>query len=179
MNCKQAWDLMMKHYDNNSEPYGPERLSDHLDKCSLCKEKFESLNDAFTVMKDLSEAAPSDIEKNVMEKLEAVKQERDYLIPYVAVNLIIFVSIIVFWLEKIFRTGIASFIGDIFSKILVAYNTSAVVITAYQSFLSNFLLKQAAIVILIACSIIGILSLIPVFRKIRNKQYSGMKAERE
>ncbi len=172
MNCRQAWNLMMKHLDSDLKPFLHEKLNVHLNKCNVCKEKFESLNEAFLVMDNLNEKAPSDIEKKVMARLDAVEKEKDFIIPYVIVNLIIFISIIIFWMEKIFETGIASFIGEIYKGMSAAYNTSTAVLTAFLRFWDSFLLRPAIIVIVVSGSIIGVLSLISVIQKARKRRCS-------
>lgn len=172
MNCRQAWNLIMKHYDNDSTPSERENLSVHLKKCRVCKEKFETLNEAFSVMENLNVKAPSDIEKKVMARLDTVKHERDFLIPYVVLNLIIFISIIIYWLEKIFKTGIVSFISELYKGMLVAYNTSTAVLTTIRSFWDIFLLRQAIIIIVVTGSITGVLSILSVIQKTRKRRYS-------
>ncbi|MGI6124748.1 MAG: anti-sigma factor family protein, partial [Acetivibrionales bacterium] len=103
MDCRQAWNLMMKGFDKEISQLQEKELNMHLDVCDSCKTRFENLNEAFAALDATDIEAPPDIEKTVMAKLNSVKHKRDFLMPYVISNLIVFVGIIALWLDNIFR----------------------------------------------------------------------------
>ena len=173
MDCRQAWNLMMKSFDNEISQHNQKELNTHIDACNFCKTKFEKLNNAFIVLETTNLQAPSDIEEKVMANLGFRKHKRDFLLPYVIFNLIVFVGIVATWLDNLFRIGIYAFLRETFNKAVVAYNTSATVLTTFQNFFNIYFIKPTRSIALIGGLIYAILSIISAFQKMRRKYASA------
>ncbi|NLL66229.1 MAG: zf-HC2 domain-containing protein [Clostridiaceae bacterium] len=171
MDCRQAWNLMMKGFDKEISQLQEKELNMHLDVCDSCKTRFENLNEAFAALDATDIEAPPDIEKTVMAKLNSVKHKRDFLMPYVISNLIVFVGIIALWLDNIFRIGIFEFLKDAFNEVVLAYNTSTAVFTVLQILVTYFI-KPVLNIIISAGLIYGVLSIILTLQRMRRRHVS-------
>lgn len=172
MDCRKAWNLMMKSFDNEISKLHEKELDMHIDGCRSCKTMFDKLTETFTFMETSNCQAPADIEKVVMAKLSSAKHKRDFLMPYVICNLIVFIGIIATWLDNVFRIGIFTFIKEVFNEVIVAYNTSATVFTAFRNFFSIYFIKPTINIAIIACLIYGLLSVVSILQKMRRRYVS-------
>ncbi len=172
MDCRKAWNLMMKSFDNDISKTHEKELNMHIDECGSCKTRFDKLTETFTFMEISNWQAPDDIEKSVMAKLTSAKHKRDFLMPYVICNLIVFIGIIATWLDNVFRIGIFTFIKEVFNEVIVAYNTSATVFTAFRNFFSIYFIKPTINIAIIACLIYGLLSVVSILQKMRRRYVS-------
>ncbi len=172
MDCRQAWNLMMKSFDKDISQPNQKGLNMHIDACNSCKTRFEMLNEAFIALKTTDNKAPIDIEKKVMAKLDLRKQKKDFLMPYVIFNIIVFLGIVASWLDSIFRIGIYAFLREVFNEAVKAYNTSAAVFTAFQNFFNIYFIKPTMNIAIIGGLIFSILSIRAVFKKLRRRYAS-------
>ena len=172
MDCRKAWNLMMKSFDNDISKTHEKEFNMHIDECGSCKTRFDKLTETFTFMEISNWQAPDDIEKSVMAKLTSAKHKRDFLMPYVICNLIVFIGIIATWLDNVFRIGIFTFIKEVFNEVIVAYNTSATVFTAFRNFFSIYFIKPTINIAIIACLIYGLLSVVSILQKMRRRYVS-------
>lgn len=172
MDCRQAWNLMMKSFDNEISKSHEKELNMHIDECASCKTSFNKLTETFTFMEASKWQAPTDIEKRVMAKLSSAKHKGDFLMPYVICNLIVFVGIIAIWLDNVFRIGMFTFIREVFNKVVIAYNTSASVFAAFQSFFRTYFIKPTISITIIALLIYGLLNIVLNLQKMRRRHVS-------
>lgn len=172
MDCRQAWNLMMKSFDNEISKSHEKELNMHIDECGSCKTRFDKLTETFTFMETSNWQAPTDIEKRVMAKLSSAKHKRDFLMPYVICNLIVFSGIIVTWLDNVFRIGIFTFIKEVFNEVVVAYNMSATVFAAFRNFFSTYFIRPTINIAVIAFLIYGLLSIVLNLQKMRRRHVS-------
>lgn len=172
MDCRKAWDLMMKSFDREISKLHEKELDMHIDKCCSCKTRFDKLTEVLTFMETPDLQAPADIEKRVMAKLSSTKHKRDFLMPYVICNLIVFVGIVVIWLDNVFRSGIFTFIKEVFNEVVNAYNTSATVFTAFRNFFSTYFIKPTINIAVIALLIYGLLIIVSILQKMRRRYIS-------
>lgn len=172
MDCRRAWNTMMKSFDEDIPNLYEKELNSHFDGCSLCKTRFEKLNEAFTVLKTTDMKAPPDIEKKVMAELNFVKHKRDFLLQYVIFNLIVFVGIVVAWVDNVYTIGIYTFVKEVFSEVVAAYNTSATVFAAFRNFSNTYFIKPTTNIIIIAVLIYGILNIVLSLQKMCRRHFS-------
>ena len=167
-----ALNLMMKRFDKEISKIHEKELNTHIDECSSCKARFNKLTETFTFMETSVCQAPAGIENRVIAKLNSVKQKRDFLMPYVICNLIVFVVIVATWLDSIFRTGIFTFIRETFNEFIAAYNTSATIFTAFRDFFNTYFIKPTMNIAIIAALIYGLLSVVSILQKMRRRYIS-------
>jgi hypothetical protein len=172
MDCRKAWDLMMKSFDNEISKQHRKELNMHISECDECKTMSDNLTEAFTFMDTSDWQAPADIEKRVMAKLNLTKHRRDFLMPYVICNLIVFTGIVASWLDSVFKIGIFTFIKEVFNEVVAAYNMSATVFTAFRNFFSTYFIKPTINIAIIAFLIYGLLSIISILQKMLRRYVS-------
>ena len=172
MDCKRAWNLMMKSFDKELSKLHESELNTHINECGSYKARFDKLTEAFIFMETSVWQAPADIEKRVMTKLNSVKQKRDFFMPYVIFNLIVFGVIVVSWLDNILRIGIFTFVKDVFNELVAAYNTSAAIFETYRDFFNAYFIKPTVKIGIIAGIIYGLLSIASFLQKMRRRYVS-------
>lgn len=172
MDCRKAWNLMMKSFDNEISKSHEKELNMHINECASCKTSFNKLTETFTFMETTNWEAPADIEKRVMAELSSAKHKRDFLMPYVICNLIVFVGIIANWLDNVFRIGIFTFIREVFNDVVAAYNTSATVFSAFRHFFSTYFIRPTINIVIIALLIYGLSSIVSILQKVRKRYVS-------
>jgi len=163
---------MMKSFDKEiSKPHENE-LNTHINECGSCKAMFNKLTETFDFMETSVRQAPADIEKRVMTKLDSVKQKRDFLMPYVICNLIVFTVIVAYWLDNLLRIGIFVFAKDVCNNILAAYNTSVTIFATYRNFFNTYFIRPTINTAVIAGAIYGFLSIASFLQKMRRRYVS-------
>ncbi|MGI6084562.1 MAG: hypothetical protein ACOYIF_03860 [Acetivibrionales bacterium] len=172
MDCKQAWKLMMKYFDQEISQIHEKELHAHFDACSFCKTRFEELAGAFTALKTTELTAPPNIEKRVMAGIYSVRSKKDFLMHYVIFNFVVFAGIVTAWLDNIYKIGIYIFIKEVFNEVIAAYNTSSAVFTTFWGLSSTYLIKPAINIIIIAILIYGILNIVITLQKMRRRRFS-------
>lgn len=173
MDCKQAWNLMMKHFDKEEIKHGNDELNKHLSACYFCKTNFESLKKSFVELEIMDIKAPLNIEEKVMARLPTSKPKRDFLLPYIAANLIVFICTIIYWIYQLFEKGIFLFLKETFNGAIAKYKASTMVLRAYENFFSNYVLKEAINVLFIAGLIYVIISLLSALQKMGKNRISA------
>lgn len=172
MDCRRAWNLMMKSFDKEISKLHENELNTHISECGSCKAKFDKLAETFSLIETSAFQAPADIEDRVMTKLDSVKQKRDFLMPYVIFNLIVFAVIVVSWLDNILRIGIFTFAKDVFNELVAAYNTTAAIFMTYRNFFNMYFIKPTLNIAIIAGLIYGSLSIASLLKKMRRRYVS-------
>ncbi|NLX64973.1 MAG: hypothetical protein GX022_09420 [Clostridiaceae bacterium] len=169
MDCRRAWDLMMKSFDKEISELLESELNTHVNECASCKARFDKLTKVFAFMETAVWQAPADIEKRVMTKLNSVRQKRDFLMPYVIFNFIVFTTIVVYWLDNLLSINIFTFAKDLLNEIVVAYNTSVTIIATYRSFFNTYFVRPTVNIAIIAGIIYGLLSIASFLQKMRRR----------
>jgi|GEM_PF-4688619 len=163
---------MMKSFDKEISKLHENELNTHINECGSCKAMFDKLTETFVFMETSIGQAPADIEKRVMTKLNSVKQKKDFLMPYVIFNLIVFGVIVVSWLDNILKIGIFTFAKDVFDKLVAAYNTSVAIFATYRNFFNTYFIRPTINIAIIAGIIYGFLSIASFLQKIRRRYVS-------
>ncbi|MCX7748679.1 MAG: zf-HC2 domain-containing protein [Clostridia bacterium] len=136
MNCEQANEMMMKHFDGVMNDIENAQFKQHLKICNTCSLGFASLSEVFsTLEEDGNVEPPEEFEEKVMERVHSVAAKRTENIKRSRILVYCAAGISLIALAAALAVnlgGITDSIGSFVSDVVTLYNIATV--TANQIF---------------------------------------------
>lgn len=149
MDCSKAWNLMMKHFDDDISPEQDHQLMIHLEHCTPCKNEFDALSSAFADMEELKVVAPPDLEQQIMKKIKKMEKERQLSLSIIIAPMLVLIALMALGILMIIQIGPLAILAQFAHFITWIYRTINGAITFSVHILNPFYIRSAVIILLI------------------------------